>query len=195
MRTVRFHRTALVVAALFAALVSGCASGETRQISRGDSTQPTDSATHDSDSDVVETFTSLDTLRDASQLIVVGRAGSSVVTSIGGIRFTITDVQVQRLLSSDGPKVGSTVRVRQTGDATFAPSEGSEILSSGGTYLLYLSSFHFTDSDKTGQFVITGDQGLWQETPPGLFSRRSVVGRLPQQVSISSSGRGTVSAR
>jgi hypothetical protein len=194
MSTTRFNRTLLAASALCVVLLSGC-DGRGTPAAVGDPAATPGSASSGSDRDAVQTFSSLETLRAASQLIVVGRAGSSVVTTIGGVPFTVTDVRVQSVLSGSGTRAGSTVRVRQTGEAASAPSEGSKILLSEGTYLLYLTAFHLTASDKTGQFVITGDQGVWLQAPGGGFSRTSTFGGLPAQVAVTTSGRGTVSAR
>ena len=59
--------------------------------------------------------------------------------------------------------VGSSVKVRQTGDGTAAVSELPEILDPSREYTLALTDFEEVDQE----YVITFDEGIWERRADG----------------------------
>lgn len=135
-------------------------------------------------------YASMSSLSGDSTLVVVGVAGASHVEELNGIPFTVTNVSVSQSGSAQTP---ATVQVRQTGTADVTPAEStsSSVLQSGQTYLLYLKPFELNPGVSTGQYVIVGDEGIWQKSKDSSTFSIAVTGTsLPQSVSVSR-GSGT----
>lgn len=135
-------------------------------------------------------YASLDELATASTMIVVGTAGSSHVENLGGVDFTVTDVTITDPTSSSP----SQIEVRQTGTAgdLTDPSELSPILSRGKQYLLYLQPFELQKGQPTGEYVIVGDEGVWEAGDSGAYQLTVTQTGLPETVKVSDSPNGIV---
>lgn len=133
-------------------------------------------------------FTSLSGLTNGASDIIVGRVlPRSQVVHVGAIPFTLSSVQVQKLVKATTTSKGATIRLRQLGPGG---GDAQPIVQRGHTVLLFLSPFAWTPGQPVpGQYVDQGcGQGLYEEsaTKPGTFvSMGSSIGHLPSTVTLS----------
>jgi len=111
-------------------------------------------------------YSSLSELAADADSVVRGVAGDSRFDLKRGMPFTITSFDVTE--SPDAAMIGSRISIRQAGAVDYLIEGVTELLESGGEYLLFLSAFRLENgSPIEGQFVVTGEQGGWQITRKG----------------------------
>jgi len=99
-------------------------------------------------------------LKADSTAIIVGTAGASTVQEVDGIQFTVTDVRVSKVLW--GKAASQVVAIKQLGGPELLSADTSRILASGSEYIAFVQPFHMTPGDTTGQYLVTGDRGLYK---------------------------------
>lgn len=114
-----------------------------------------------------EGYVTLNQVAADAEQVSYFRAESRSVDWIGGVPFTVTTATVTESLTPDVGE-GSTIRIRQPGDARVEDFSTTAFLELGRTYAAALAAFHLEPGDDTGEWVIVGD-ALWQDQPgPGL---------------------------
>lgn len=112
----------------------------------------------------VETADSIQDIEAEADVFVTGRATGHEVLDVKGIPFTRSTFAVTA--SSVPELVGSSVKVRQTGDGTAAVSELPEILDPSREYTLALTDFE-GPQEVDQEYVITFDEGIWERRADG----------------------------
>jgi|GEM_PF-4553390 len=99
-----------------------------------------------------ETFTSLSQLISASSSVIVGSVTSASTSEmLNGVPWTIQTVNVNQVLAGMNP--GPAMKLRQLGGIN---TVGTQLLSPGATYLLFVVPFHLSQGDHTGEWVVVG---------------------------------------
>ena len=116
----------------------------------------------------VETADSIQDIEAEADVFVTGRATGHEVLDVKGIPFTRSTFAITA--SSVPELVGSSVKVRQTGDGTAAVSDLPEILDPSREYTLALTDFEGpqeVDQEVDQEYVITFDEGIWERRADG----------------------------
>jgi hypothetical protein len=109
---------------------------------------------------VVRVYQSLAELKAASEVVIVATARSAVASDLNGIPVTVTQVEVNDVVA--GVVADRTLAIQQLGSWDVDSPETAPLLRSGDRYLLMLVRFRFTADDRTGLWVILGDQGVFR---------------------------------
>lgn len=120
-------------------------------------------------------------------MIVVGHATGAHVETIGDVPFTVTNVAIDLPVWTRHGKAPNAIKVRQTGRAgqpEVTAETVSKLLKTGSTYLLYVTPFELVHGVPTAQYVITGDERLWQRRSSGDFAIGVDATRLPGTVKV-----------
>lgn len=117
----------------------------------------TPTKTH-SEADRVKIYETVSELRTDSTLIVRATAVSSTVEKLHDTPHTITTLRVTQ--THHGKLPADPVRVRQLGDANWT-SNLTPLLAVGREYLLFLHPWSLYGDEYTGQWVTTGEQGMY----------------------------------
>ena len=104
-------------------------------------------------------YDSLDQIQRDSSAVLLVSPKSARADTLNGIPITLTDVAITASIT--GSVEASTITIQQFGTATTSSPQTSELLEFGQQYLIFVQPFHLIDGDKTGRFVITGDQGVY----------------------------------
>lgn len=107
----------------------------------------------------VQTFATLAELRTASTAIVRATAGEQSSGEISGIPTTITKLAVTKVIW--GKVAGSDIELRQLGVAGQL-GNASEVIESGGEYLIFLVPSTGADDGSPNRYLIAGDAGLYE---------------------------------
>ena len=136
-----------------------------------------------------KSYTGLDQLaKDSTVVARVKATGVKSVETVNGIQFTITTVKVAKAFR--GTTTGAELQVRQVGGPTIDVSgEVPDLLSADTDYLLFLNAFR-NPGIVAGQYVITGDAGMFRTHGSGTFERSDPLStQLPTNI-----GEGAVAS-
>ena len=102
-------------------------------------------------------------LADSSAVVEVTTTDHRSVSYVGRIPYTVTTATVRRVLR--GILTASSIQVRQLGmpsTTSLQVDNPQPLLSSGSTYVAFVTPFTFGDGRPTGQYVVVGaGQGLY----------------------------------
>ncbi|WP_374928491.1 hypothetical protein [Kytococcus sedentarius] len=112
----------------------------------------------------VETADTIQDIENKADAFVTGRATDRELLDVNGIPFTRSTFEVTA--SSVPELVGTSVKVRQTGDGTAEVSELPGILDPSREYTLALTAFE-GPQEVDQEYVITFDEGIWERTTDG----------------------------
>ncbi|MGW4461448.1 hypothetical protein [Micromonospora sp. NPDC004704] len=150
----------LLIASGVFVLVASSACGANDQASRGGAT-PTPELQRHSVADRVKNYETFAELRTDSTLIVRATAVSSTIETLHDTPQTITTLKVAETLHGELPPANEPVRVRQLGSAKWSTNL-TPLLIAGREYVLFLLPWWLKSPDeRTGQWVITGEQGMY----------------------------------
>jgi hypothetical protein len=121
-------------------------------VSAGEASQRSGQTQMHVDGARAESFTSLSQLISASSSVIVGSVTSASTSEmLNSIPWTIQTVDVNQVLAGINP--GPAMKVRQLGGTN---TVGTQLLSPGATYLLFVVPFHLSQGDQTGEWVVVG---------------------------------------
>lgn len=136
-------------------LVSGCGA-------QGGGDSSASSAQRESDISVsrLKDYASFADLRaDSTAVVRVVAKDNAHIERVDGLPFTVTPTRVERVIW--GKVDSSVLMVRQLGDPAMGVAETGPVLTAQRAYLLFVTPFAFSDNKPTGQYVVTGNQGLY----------------------------------
>ncbi|WP_329108565.1 hypothetical protein OG792_07885 [Micromonospora sp. NBC_01699] len=127
-------------------------------------------------------------LKAESTVAVRATAGDARVEMLHGVPFTVTSVKlIGPAVWGQVPPLGA-LEVRQTGSATAVAADLSPLLVEGREYLLFVTPWIYEKGVPTGQWVITGDQGVYVLEGSGDSARYRFAGapkpNLPAELTV-----------
>jgi hypothetical protein len=142
-----------------ALLAISAACGTSDQAPQG-GTSPGPELQQHSVADRVKNYETFAELRTDSTLVVRATAVSSTIETLHDTPQTITTLKVTQTFHGELPKT-DPVRVRQLGSAKWSTNL-TPLLVIGREYVLFLLPWWLgSDTERTGQWVITGEQGMY----------------------------------
>lgn len=107
----------------------------------------------------VRSYGSLRALAADSSEVVEVVAGTATEEVVNTVPFIITEVKVTRSFRGEA-RIGDVLKVRQTGTVAVRSEDLPPVMTSGRTYLLFLTPF--TNPDPTGEMTIVGLAGIFE---------------------------------
>ncbi|GGQ87352.1 hypothetical protein [Couchioplanes azureus] len=178
------RKIALLVAATVG--ITGCSVGRT-QDAPVPPAEPKKAELHVSRA---KDYTTMAQLKRDSTAILMGTAGASSVEETAGIQFTVTQFTVNKVMWGSVPS--GTVAIRQLGGPAADSEDTSVLLSEGSRYVVFLKPFEMTPGVATGQYIVTGDRGLYQLDGKGrqYTFKGGSESSLPSSISTDSADTG-----
>ncbi len=141
-------------------------------------------------------YTSIDQLiSDSAAVFLATATRRSTVVQLYGVPYTVERVDINSVLAGRDP--GPSIELRQLGETggRVTIEDAPQLLAPGTRYLLFAEPFHFTSTDNTGQWVITGgDAGEFRYDPPShtAFRLDAASTALPSSITLQELRTGLV---
>jgi hypothetical protein len=126
-------------------------------------------------------------ISDSAAVLLATATNQSRVERLYGVAYTVQRVDINSVLAGSNP--GRSMELRQLGEVggRLTITESTQPLIPNATYLLFAEPFHFTSTDNTGQWVVTGAlAGEFRYDPASQIARHLDVESpaLPSSITL-----------